>query len=191
MAKKLFLKNLQTTKTIFSATLITLLLISLIALFSPPATAHEPPLSIPSYAYIIAFPNPVGVGQPISLFAWTATYPPTAQGEYGDHWLNLTINVMQPDGTNTTLGPFESDPVGTIFTTYTPTEAGNYTFQFIMPAYTMTGTNPQFPVTPPSSVTGAAYINDTFEAALSTPVTVVATDEPIPGPPNYPLPTDY
>ncbi len=103
-----------------SITLIALLAVSIFAVLSPTVNAHTPPLSIPNYVYVSAFPNPVGVGQTISLFAWSATYPPTAQGEYGDRWTNLEIIVTAPDGSNTTLGPFTSDPVGTIFTTYTP-----------------------------------------------------------------------
>ena len=45
----------------------------------------------------------------------TASYPPTANGNYGDRWTNCTVLVTLPDKTTTTLGPYTSDPVGTIF----------------------------------------------------------------------------
>ncbi len=154
-------------------------------------SAHNPPISIPSYVYINAFPTPVGVGQTISLFAWSATYPPTAEGEYGDRWTNCIITVTQPDGSNTTLGPFTSDSVGTVFASFVPTTAGNYTFTFHLPNQKITGVNSQYPVTPPSSLTGTQYINDTFLAADSAPVTVQVTDSPIAPAVSYPIPTDY
>jgi hypothetical protein len=187
------MSNIQGNKKaiLASITLIALLSLSIFAVTAPSVNAHTPPLSIPNYVYVSAFPNPVGVGQTISLFAWSATYPPTAQGEYGDHWTNLEIIVTAPDGSNTTLGPFESDPVGTIFTYYTPEATGNYSFQFHMPAYKIVGYNAQYPVTPPNQQTGTQYINDTFEEAWSAPVTVEVTNEQLPSAPGYPLPTDY
>ena len=182
----------QSKKMKFSAiTLMALLAFSILAITAPFAVGHNPPITIPNYVYINAFPSPVGIGQPISIFAWSALLSPTVSGEYGDHWLGLTVTVTAPDGTNTTLGPYESDPVGTIFTSYTPATAGNYTFQFHMPAYVFTGTNPEFPVTPPVYQTGTQYINDTLAAADSAPVTVVVTNELIPTTQYYPLPTEY
>ena len=47
----------------------------------------------------------------------------------------MTIVERIPDGTKTTLGPYTSDPVGTIFVTITPTETGNYTFQGFFPGH--------------------------------------------------------
>jgi hypothetical protein len=195
MSRTSFLNQMKTqrnTKAIISSiTLVAILAISIFAVQVPTASAHTPPLSIPMYAYINAFPSPIGVGQTISLFAWTATYPPTASGEYGDHWTNLTITVTLPDGSNKTLGPFESDPVGTIFATYVPTTSGNYSFTFHMPAYKITDTNPQFPITPPTYQTGLQYLGDTFQAADSAPVTVQVTNEAIPAASSYPLPSQY
>ena len=36
----------------------------------PSASAHSPPWDIPTYAYIAAAPNPVGVGQTIDVYMW-------------------------------------------------------------------------------------------------------------------------
>jgi hypothetical protein len=152
--------------------------------------AHDPALNIPNYAYLNASPDPDAVGKPISLFAWTAAMPPTANGQYGDRWTGLKINVIKPDGTNETLGPFTSDPVGAIFELYTPTTTGNYTFQFIMPAYKITNANPNpngLYSNPPH-----IFINDTMLTAVSKPATVQVLDSAdIPTAPTYPLPTEY
>jgi hypothetical protein len=36
----------------------------------PNADAHSPPWSIPTYAYMVAEPNPIGVGQTIQVYMW-------------------------------------------------------------------------------------------------------------------------
>ncbi len=65
-------------------------------------------------------------------------WPPTAVGQYGDRW-TFNVNVVRPDGTNETLGPFESDPVGTGYTYYTPDQIGEYLFQAIMEEHVIDG----------------------------------------------------
>ena len=45
----------------------------------------------------------------------------TASGPYGDRFGPFTVNVIKPDGTNDTLGPFISDDTGGTSTRYTPT----------------------------------------------------------------------
>jgi len=48
------------TATVITATLALTIAITLIAL--PAASAHTPPWNFPSYAYIVASPNPGGCG---------------------------------------------------------------------------------------------------------------------------------
>ena len=117
--------------------LILLLAASAFAVAVPRASAQATGngIVIPQWAFINAFPSPVGTGQSISIFAWTTNYPPTANGAYGDRWTGITVTVMKPDGSNETLGPYTSDPVGTVFESYTPTETGNYTFQVFFPGH--------------------------------------------------------
>ena len=57
----------------------------------------------------------------------------TAGGPYGDRFGPFTINVVKPDGTNKTIGPFISDDTGGTSTRYTPTELGTYQFQMFFP----------------------------------------------------------
>ncbi len=194
---------------ICAITLILVLALSAFAVILPKASAQTAThLTIPQWAYLNAFPSPIGVGQTISLFAWTATYPPTANGAYGDRWTNMTIIVTLPDGTKTTLGPYVSDPVGTTFQSYIPTQTGNYTFQFVDPQQTITGqpfdpaelaqaqafaTANKLPLSVGESIfiTGWSSIGNVYTAATSTPVTVNVQSTAIPSAPNYPLPTEY
>jgi PQQ-like domain len=116
--------------TLGAIVMILLMAVSAFAVAVPRTNAQTvtPTMYLPQWTYINAFPNPVGVGQPISILLWTANLPQTASGAYGDRWY-MSVVVTAPDGTNTTIGPQVSDPVGTIFVTFTPTAAGNYSFQ--------------------------------------------------------------
>jgi hypothetical protein len=179
----------KTTATLLALFLVLTITATLVAL--PNANAHTPPINIPTFAYLNAFPDPIGVSQTISLFGWLDLYPPTANGAYGDRWEKLNITVTDPDGNIETLGPFTSDPVGTIFTTYTPDTPGTYTFQFNFPGQVLAGNNP-----PPGgggmfSAGAVVYIGDYYQPSSSAKVSVTVQQEPIAGAPNYPLPSEY
>ncbi|MGD0644936.1 MAG: hypothetical protein ABSA75_08540, partial [Candidatus Bathyarchaeia archaeon] len=190
--------------TICAITLIAVLGLSTFAILLPKVSAQATGtgINVPSFAYINAFPSPVGVGQTISIFAWTASYPPTANGNYGDRWTNCTVLVTLPDKTTTTLGPYTSDPVGTIFENYIPTETGNYTFQFIFPGKLINnqpnGENPVevaeaggIPFLEAFIITGFSSLGDYYEPATSTSVTVTVQSAAIASAPAYGLPTEY
>jgi len=151
----------------------------------PIVTAHEPPLEIPTYAYLTAVPDPVGVDQTVTLVFWLDKYPPTAGGTTGDRWRDLTIEVTRPDGSEETLGPFISDPVGSGWTLYTPTQVGTYTFVFNFPGQVLS-------LIGPTGIPGlySDYINDTYLASSAT-ATLTVQQEPIHTPTSYPLPTEY
>lgn len=156
-------KDAKISKTKTTATMIAILLmLSMTAslVFVPSVNAHTPPWKVPTYAYIAATPDPVGVGQQVLIVYWTSFAPPTATGSTGYAWQNLKIDVIKSDGSAQSLGPFYSDPVGGGYTTYTPDQVGIYSFTFKFPEQVLTLYNPQ---------TGAAgqdspYINDTYLA---------------------------
>jgi hypothetical protein len=50
------------------------------------------------------------------------------------------VTITTPNGTSTTLGPYETDVSGTYQVTYTPTTVGTYTFQMSFPGQTVNGT---------------------------------------------------
>jgi outer membrane protein assembly factor BamB len=155
----------------------------------PSTDAHDPPKSFPTWTYLVASTNLVGVGQEIMLVFWSNAVPPTAQGTFGDKW-TFTIDVISPNGENKTLGPFESDPVGGSYTNFTPTETGNYTFIAKMVEHKITGqpTNPFYSIPRQS---GYAFWNDTFLASSSDPVNVAVQQDPIPRWSETPLPSEF
>jgi len=65
----------------------------------PAVSAHDPPWTIISYAYIAPAPNPVGVGQTEFVVMWVDTPLPSASvmNDIRRHDYKLTITA--PDGT--------------------------------------------------------------------------------------------
>src|SRR5665647_885098 len=95
-------------KTMATLNALFLMLIIAIPLLNfPAANAHTPPWIIPSWTFVIAAPNPVGVGQKTILAFWLNDVPPTASGPQGDRWI-FYVDITRPDGRNETLGPFTS-----------------------------------------------------------------------------------
>ncbi len=179
-------------KTILSIAL--LLMSALIPALTilPNASAHTPPISVPTYAFINAAPNPVGVGQQATITFWLDKVPIGAEGPWGSRWHNETITVTKPDNTTETLGPFNSDVNGGASTHYTPTQIGTYKFDFTFPGQIAQNENPY----PPGLSLGAIsleldFVNDTFlPSSASTTLTV--QQDPVGS--EYganPLPTSY
>jgi outer membrane protein assembly factor BamB len=175
---------MQNTRTKILTIFATAVLLSSITALM--ADAHTPPLSIPSYAFVEANPNPAGVGQTVNIGFWLGQPPPTAAGSYGDRWGNLTIIVTKPDGSKETLGPFISDDTGGTHTDYTPTTVGNYTIQFNFPGQTLAGNN----LSPTTSAATKAFIGDYYQPANAT-TTLTVQESAIPPIPQTPLPANY
>ncbi|MCW4017267.1 MAG: PQQ-binding-like beta-propeller repeat protein [Candidatus Bathyarchaeota archaeon] len=175
-------------KISFAATALLLLLVfSTVFAVLPSAAAHDPPIDIPTWSYISASPSTVGLNEPITLVMWLNDYPYTAVGAYGDRWDGIELHVTKPDGTTETVGPFTSDPVGSVFTYYGPDQVGTYEFYMTFPGDVLTGE----PVPPEGYYQGAAYINDTYLPSQSDPVFVTAQQSPIEAYPETPLPDGY
>jgi hypothetical protein len=152
----------------------------------PIANAHDPPLEITTYAYLAISPNPVGVGENVFLIMWLHGAPPTAAGVGGDRYIDFTVDVTGPDGSKETLGPFTSDPIGTAFMLYTPTQLGTYKFVFNYPGQVLSLYNPETGV--PGS--DSAFIGDTFLPSSTTEYLTVQQDQ-IEKIQDYPLPAEY
>ena len=162
-----------------------ILIIPMSASFTiPTVNAHTPPLQIPTYAFISATPNPAGLGQTVTLGFWLQVPPPTAQAQFGDRWGNFSLKITRPDGTTENMGPFTSDDTGGTFTLYTPTQLGNYTFEFSFGGQTLAGNNL------PPGVTTNPFIGDYYQPS-SAKTTITVQENPIPTIPENPLPTSY
>ncbi len=175
-------------KTINKAIILLLLLSIANSIILLPTSAHNPAWQIPTYAFINVAPDPIGAGQTVTVNFWLSMPPPTATAVYGDRWHNMKVNIIKPDGTNETLGPFTSDATGGTFTTYTPTALGNYTFQMIFPGQTLTGENP-----PATGFTSSQtnFIGDYYAPSTSNTAILTVQEAAIPTSPNTPLPSSY
>jgi hypothetical protein len=152
----------------------------------PNVRAHDPPQTVQSYAYVVATPNPVGVGQTTYILMWIDNIPVSASGIGGDRWTNYTIDITKPNGQTEHFGPFVSDPTSSYFIQYTPDQVGNYNIKFTFPGQVASLYNPVNGL--PGS--NSEWINDTFLGSTAqTTLTVQQTQiEKIPEPP---LPTGY
>ena len=156
----------------------------------PTTSAHTPTWSIPTFAYIQVAPNPVGVGQSISVYMWLDKVINSAATTNDVRFHNYNLTITAPDGTKeTTIFATIQDTTSSQYTHYTPNQVGNYTFTFTFPGqvYTYTALYAGF-YGPPSQ---SAYINDTYLAS-SASTTLAVQQEPIPTPvSSSPMPTDY
>jgi len=171
--------------------LILTLIISASIVILPIANAHDPPLTIDTFAYISAQPNPIGVGQTAYLIFWIDKLPPTATGPYGVRWHNFEVTVTKPNGDTEILGPFDSDATGGAWSDYHPDQIGTYEFQFTFPGQVVEEENP-VPEELGYRVSGLEFIGDTFEGSTSAVATLVVQQDPVESsyPPN-PFPTEY
>ena len=191
---KVLANRITKSKGKITAISLLLLLVCSTALATLPiATAHTPAWTIPTYAYIVVSPDPMGIGQTGFIVVWLDKVPPTAGGTGGDRWTGFTIKVTKPDGTQQTLGPFISDATSAYATLFTPDQVGKYSFVFNFPGQVASLYHPE---TGAIGVTGFAswgmdqYVNDTYlPSSASTSINV--QQNPVASPPTYPLPTSY
>ncbi len=190
MSKTIIGKNtaVRGRVSIIAITLILLLTFSAFAATFSIASAHTPPWTIPTYAYIVVTPDRAGIGQNVAVVFWLNWVPPGAGGIAGDRWRNLKVDVTKPDGTKETLGPFTSDPIGGGYSVYTPSQLGTYKFVFTFPGQVPSMYGPTGLI----SVNNALwdFINDTFLPS-SAETTLTVQQQPLQLIPEYPLPTNY
>ncbi|HUK84936.1 MAG TPA: hypothetical protein VLU95_03645, partial [Candidatus Acidoferrum sp.] len=156
-------------KKFLTISIASLLILSIAASITqlPTASAHTPAIQVPTYAYINVAPQPIGIGQQITIVFWLDKVPIGAEGLYGDRWHGYTVTVTKPDGTTESLGPFSSDVNGGASTRYTPNQVGTYTFLFKFPGQVAQNANP-YPYTPGFVPLGLDYVNDTFLPSSAT-----------------------
>lgn len=163
-------------------------------LLIPSANAHSPPWQFPTHAYIMAMPNPIGVGQTIVVYAWldlafgaaarAAGETTSFAGIYNDYrFHNYQIVITAPDGTKTSQNfDYIADTTSSQQFKFTPTQIGVYTFNFTFPgqAYTQYSYNKN-----------SILVNDTYlPSSASTTLTV--QQEPIPAETTgFAPPTEY
>jgi hypothetical protein len=172
------IKKLQKRKTLVMI-LLAILVIPIV--MQAATTAATEGVDVPVYLKVYAEPNPVGVGQVVylSLF-FTKPIPIVGSSGGGSLYTGLTLNIVKPDGTNTTLGPYTSDTTGGVGgIEYTPTVTGNYTVQAFYKGQTINGTS------------SGQVLTYNILATQSEPDYFTVQEEPISGTALTPLPTEY
>jgi outer membrane protein assembly factor BamB len=165
--------------------LMTTIAVTLVIL--PVANAHDPPWQVPTWCYLYASNNPIGVNQETLLIFWLDKFPPTAHGTYGDRW-TFTLGITDPQGQKTTAGPITSDPVGGAYYAFTPDQIGTYTITANFPGHVIDGGEHK----PTIWLWGMDLaFNDTYLASTSDPIELVVQEEQIQGWQEPPLPTNF
>ena len=173
------------SKNLAITAIVTFLIITMTAATLPITVLGD--TEIPTYLFVRAEPSPVGVGQPIyiNLFFSKPTVT-SGMGSTGDLYTGLTIEIIDPDGQKTTMGPYTADATGGVGgLSFTPTKVGNYTFQGFYPGQRLTQSA--------SSIfgPGADYSHVVELPSESTIDTVIVQEDPIPTASTAPLPTEY
>ena len=160
----------------------------------PNATAHDPPWVLPTSAFIVANPNPIGVGETVTIYMWIdqvfgvgfegSSAAAIARPTYRFHNYNLTILDENGAKVLEQIFPIVTDPTSSQYYRYTPTETGTYTAIFTFPgqgyAQYADGYNPN-----------SVLVNDTYQANSAT-TTFVVQQDPIAAPRgSLPLPQEY
>jgi hypothetical protein len=110
-----------------SATMIFVLMLSIMASL----VSYLPVVFAAGYetaAYLSIEPNPVGVGQQVTVYAWVIP----AQGYH-----NLVVQIAKPDGSTQNSGSFDTSSSGTHSFTFAPDQAGTWYFQLNYPGETI------------------------------------------------------
>ncbi|HSV49959.1 MAG TPA: hypothetical protein VLH35_06545, partial [Candidatus Acidoferrales bacterium] len=170
----------QKTATILIATL---LLVSIVAtLVTLPAQAQKSG-EMASYAYLSVEPNPVGVGQTTYIAMWIDFPMPGATEANSVRRHDYKLTITAPDGSTETKTWAEvKDTTGVQSTSFTPDQAGNYTFFFEYPKQNYTWTTTQGG--------SAAYAGVWFLTANAT-ATLKVLEETINGAIDVALPSEY
>jgi len=161
----------------------------------PLANAHTPAVQLTTNAYIVALPDPVGVGQSTLIYMWLnrvfGYYPAgetsgiiayaAVNNDYRFH--NYKLTITPPNGTATTI-TFDTiqDTTSNQGYRFTPTVAGTYTLKFDFPGQDVNTYSHH-----PRSV----MVNDTYLPSSATTTLTVQADPILTYPDSYPLPQEY
>ena len=141
--------------------------------------AHSPPWKIPSFAYIVASPNPVGVGQKVAVVMWVDDALPSSSVSNTVRRVDYKLTIEKPDGKIETMSwPTIFDTTSIQYAQFVPDQIGTYKlyFEYGGQTYIWTG----------------AYQNDTYSPAKSKTLELNVEQEKLPDPiSSYPMPSEY
>jgi hypothetical protein len=179
-------KKMQMNKNKTITILIAILLTSTIGasmLLTPTTSAHTPAWQIPTFAYVQAVIDPVGVGQNTYIYMWIDKTFGTDTALTNDwRFHNYRLTITKPDGsTEVKTWDIIWDTTSSQGYSFAPDQVGTYQFKFEFPgqAYTQYSHNPN-----------SAFVNDTYLPSSATG-TLTVQEEEIQYLPDPPLPTEY
>jgi hypothetical protein len=175
--------GIKNKSKIFTIAIILVLTFSTILVALPSASAHDPPINIHSWPFLVASPNPVGVNQQVIIVMWIDKPLPQADVSNDIRRHNYTLTITAPNNDHEVMEWDEVfDTTSIQYTLYQPTQVGTYTllFEYAGQVYTWNETGAQ-----------REWTNDTFSAA-SKEITLTVQSEQLPNPTlSYPLPEEY
>jgi len=175
---------MEKNRKLSSIILLTLLAVSLIAVASMTSVQA---LDIPTYLKIHVEPDPVGIGQAAYISAFmTKPTASSGMGSTGDMYTGITIQITDPDGKVTTMGPYTADSTGGVGgLSFTPDKLGNYTLKAFYPGQNLTKSASSF------FGPGIDYSHVRELPSESEPEILTVQEEQIPQFQSAPLPTEY
>ena len=168
-------------KLSFTIAIILMLTVSSLLMTLPITKAES---KTQSWALLDVSPNPVGVGQKLSVIMFANPVFPNAAVTNDIRRHNYNLDITKPDGTVQTIkwDVIQDTGNGQVYI-YTPDQAGNYSFVFSFPdqVYTWNETSAM-----------RQYTGMVFIGATSKTVDITVQEEPLPAPiTSYPLPQEY
>jgi hypothetical protein len=148
----------------------------------PTVTAHTPVWQIPTYAFVVVAPNPVGVGQAVYVYMWL-NVPFEGAGILNDYrFHNYQLNITDPNGkTNTTIYTTVQDTTSSQYFIMTPDIVGTYIFNFTFPGQNIND----------YSHANDAFVNDTYLPSHASTTLTVQQGAVAGTLGSYPLPSEY
>jgi hypothetical protein len=147
-----------------------------------PSARAQTGITLKTFAYINAAPNPIGVNQQTYIIMWINLVYDNAYPTNNYRFQNYQLTIVGPSGTTTVNFPIIHDPTSAQDYAFTPSAAGKYTITFSFPEMAITATNDD----PTSPLIGDSY------GASSATTTLVVQQAPIASAlSSAPLPTAY
>src|SRR5665647_472013 len=109
-------KNTLLTKKTKLATITLILLMTLSVMIIAPTQAYD----TPTFLFVTASPDPVGIGQIVYVGITFSRLTPTGSGYTGDLYEGITLEITDPTGVTATYGPYYASPVAGVIYSFTP-----------------------------------------------------------------------
>jgi hypothetical protein len=155
-----------------TCTIALILLLAFSALFLAFPTASAELTEIPTYSYVVAAPDPVGVGKSTLVTVFLDKYPPTDAGFVSYTYWDFTTTITDSSG-NIQTRQIQSDTIGAATFYLTPDKVGTWTLRMHFEGSTVSELS-RYYVPSDSNV---------FELTVQ--------QDPVPVWPAAPLPTEY